>query len=142
MLNLMTNQGVQPESSPSCHFAVQCPTKGAEYSVPIFDSRTLPSDHQAVARRRKYIAGLAALLGSLVACALAIGLVEALKARNMRRLVHTQPLNAGISGEGFQPVVIRRCTTCASRLSPAKPNVTQYIGCIGHHTCPVSLLPA
>ena len=80
----------------------------------VSDGRVLPSDHQCLARRRKNITGLAAVLCSLVACVLAVGLVEALRARNLRRLVHTQPLDAGLSGEGFQTVAIGRCITCAS----------------------------
>ena len=70
--------------------------------MPTFDDKILPFNHEYVARRRKYIIGLAAILGSLVACALAVGTVEALRARSMRRLVNAQPLDAGISGEGFK----------------------------------------
>ncbi|CAK0750651.1 hypothetical protein CVIRNUC_002007 [Coccomyxa viridis] len=97
----MTNQGVQPEPRPQGHFALQCPTKGAEHSVPTFHGKVLPFNYDYVARRRKYIIGLAAILGSLVACALAVGIVEALRARSMRRVVNTQPLDAGVSGSSI-----------------------------------------
>ena len=69
--------------------------------MPTLDDKVLPFNHEYVARRRKYTIRLAAILGSLVACALAVGIVEALRARSMRRLVNTKPLDAGISGEGL-----------------------------------------
>ena len=99
--------------------------------MPTFDGKVLPFNHDCVARRRKYVIGLAATLGGLVACALAVGIVEALRARSMHRLVNTKPLDAGISGEGFRlwlsvaaSLAHRSCSL--QRIS----NIPQCTGCI------------
>ena len=104
-----------------------------------FDSKILPPDHDYVARRRKYIIRLAAILGSLVACALAVGIVEVLKARSTRRLVQTQPLDAGISGEGFRLWLSVAASLAHYILNLRVCNSMQRKGCIRqfmHVMCP------
>lgn len=112
--------------------------------MPTFHGKVLPFNYDSVARRRKYIIGLAAILGSLVASALAVGIVEALRARSMRRVVNTQPLDAGVSGEGSRPWLSVAASLahhiCNLRIS----NITQCTGCIKqfmHALCPGWLGP-
>ena len=104
-----------------------------------FDGKVLPFNHDYVARRRKYIIRLAAIIGSLVACALAVGIVEAVRARSTRRLVQQQPLDAGISGEGFRLWLSVAASLAHYILNLRVSNSMQRTGCIRqfmHAMCP------
>ena len=107
--------------------------------MPTVNGKVLPFNHDYIARRRKCITRLAAILGSLVACALAVGIVEALRARSTPRLVQTQPLDAGISGEGFRLWLSVAASLAHYILSMRVSNSMQRTGCIRqfmHAICP------